>query len=215
MGTGCERAFSAAKCCRPGLVSPVGLAEVALLSRCVCGGGARRLVGGRSGWGVRQGCPLGFCITPSPLGGALRTSRDGIFCVAGPEGGVDQLPGWNLLLPLLSPLPQASLRANIPAGPSISLCPPSLCTGRLSETRRRPGCQEGWGCRAWPSHSVTPPVPETLQALDLSGHPATQRQGLSGGLSACGIPLRSALLATSSLRKEEPYFILFWSQKAL
>lgn len=198
-------------------MSPIGLAEVALLSRCVWGGGKAAGWGGGPGWGEGGGkaAHWDFCITPSPLGGALRTSRDGIFCVAGPEGGVDQLPGWNLLLPLLSPRPQASLRANIPAGPSISLCPPSLCTGRLSETRRRPGCQEGWGCRAWPSHSVTPPVPETLQALDLSGHPATQRQGLSGGLSACGIPLRSALLATSSLRKEEPYFILFWSQKAL
>lgn len=125
-----------------------------------------------------ESCPAGFCVTPSPLGGALGTSRDWIFCVAGREGGVDGLPHS----PHLSPLPQASLRANIPAGPSISLCPPSLCTGRLSETKeeaRLPG-RVGLPGMAQP-HSVTPPVPETLQALDLSGHPATQRQGLSGG----------------------------------
>lgn len=97
-------------------------------------GGVGRGGGGRG----RKAAPAGFCVTPSPLGGALGTSRDWIFCVAGREGGVDRLPGS----PLLSPLPQASLRANIPAGPSISLCPPSLCTGRLSETEeeaRLPG----------------------------------------------------------------------------
>lgn len=129
------------------------------------------------------------------------------FRAARREGGV-QPAALRLPPPVPPPLGQTSQQDL----PSPSARPPSALAG-VQRPRRRPGCQEGWGCRARPSHSVTPPVPETLQALDLRGHPATQRQGLSGELSACGIPLRSGLLKTSNTRKEEPYFILFWSQK--
>ena len=133
------------------------------------------------------------------------------------------LPCSHLPLPLTSarPSPSSPPSPRLPSGqtsqqdlPSPSDRPPSALAA-FQRQRRRPGCQEGWGCLARPSRSVTPPVPETLQTLDLSGHPATQRQGLSGGQSACGIPLRSGLLETSKRRKEEPYFSQFWSQRAL
>lgn len=80
-------------------------------------------------------------------------------------------------------LPQASLRAHSPARPSLSLRPPSLRLGGLSETEEEARLPGRVGL---PGRAVTPPGPEMLQTLDLSGHPATQRQGLSGACVRVG-----------------------------
>lgn len=130
------------------------------------------------------------------------------------------LPGMGCPAPAPSrrlPIGQTS-EQDLPApsarSPPHRHTPPRVLAG-FHRPRRRPGCQEGCGCQARPSRRVTPPVPETLQALDLSGHPATRR----GGSRACrgteGVWDASEvrLLETSNMRKEEPCFVLLQNQR--
>ena len=108
--------------------------------------------------------------------------------------------------------------AQLPPPPARTL-PARLPLGQKSEPSRAFRLSETWE-EAWLPGSVRlpgtaqlqcdTPDPETLQTLDLRGHPATQRGGgrtCQGGLRVCGVPL--------SLRQEEPCCVLFWSQKAL
>lgn len=144
---------------------------------------------------------MGSRIIPSPLGGALGTSRDRILHLA---VAVCPAPPTSRPTPPSAP-PQASLGANIRAGPSVSLCPhppvspspppPPACTGKLSQTEEEawlPG-RVGLPGTAQPQCDPTSPGNSpNLGPQRTSGNSEGWQQGLSGGLRACGMPLRSS-----------------------
>ena len=75
--------------------------------------------------------------------------------------------------PILQPNPRLPLgqtsEQDLPS-PSASLCAPTShpLIGRLSQTEEEARLPGRVGLPGTASHSVTPPVPETLQTLDLS-----------------------------------------------
>ncbi|KAB1283671.1 hypothetical protein Cadr_000000616 [Camelus dromedarius] len=136
------------------------------------------------------GQPNGNAHIPSPLGGALGTFRDEILSPSA-------LPPPSSLLPP-PPSLQASLRANVGAGPSVSLRPRAPCLGRLSETR-----EEAWLPGRLQCDPASPGNSPNLGPQRTSGNSERGTEG-EGVRDASEV----------RLRKEGPRFILFCSGRA-
>lgn len=143
-------------------------------------------------WG-EEGSQTGSRIIPSPLGGALGTSRDRILFLAGEEGGVEQSPPCSPAPPASTPPPPHRL----PLGQTsfhLLLPPPPPYLGRLSQTEeeaRLPG-RVGLPGKAQPQcDPASPGNSPNLGPQRTSGNLEGWQQGLSERLRICGMPLRS------------------------